>query len=55
MLLPIVATGNHFFFEALAGRVVVAAAFLLARNVTAPRAAPELRWQAAGECAAAPC
>lgn len=55
MLLTIVATGNHFFFDALAGGVVVGVAFLLARSVTAPRGARGPCWRAAGGSAAAPC
>jgi hypothetical protein len=36
MLFTIVATGNHFLFDAAAGGVVVIAAFALARRVAAP-------------------
>ena len=53
MLLTIVGTGNHFFFDAAAGGLVVAAGYLVARAVT--RAAPEPRWQARRESAVAPC
>ncbi len=35
MLLTIVGTGNHFFFDAAAGGIVVALSFLLARRLTA--------------------
>jgi hypothetical protein len=35
MLLTIVGTGNHFFFDAASGGIVVALSFLLARRVTA--------------------
>jgi PAP2 superfamily len=53
MLFTIVATGNHFFFDAAAGGVVVGAGYLFARAVTTePTAA---RWQARRESAAAPC
>jgi hypothetical protein len=37
MLFVIVATGNHFLFDAAAGAVVMAAAWLVARRVAAPR------------------
>jgi hypothetical protein len=40
MLLIIVATGNHFFFDAVAGFVVVAAGWLVAARLRAPAAAP---------------
>jgi hypothetical protein len=35
MLLTIVATGNHFFFDAAAGGVVMGVAYLMARSITA--------------------
>ncbi|HEX2433163.1 MAG TPA: phosphatase PAP2 family protein [Gaiellaceae bacterium] len=38
VLLVIVATGNHFLFDAAAGTLVVAAAYLLAITVLRPRA-----------------
>jgi hypothetical protein len=37
MLFVIVATGNHFLFDAAAGAVVVAVSWLLARRVVQPR------------------
>jgi hypothetical protein len=40
MLLVIVATGNHFFFDAFAGAVVVAGGWLLARPLVCARAEP---------------
>jgi hypothetical protein len=40
MLLIIVATGNHFLFDAVAGGVVVAAGWLAASRLRAPVAAP---------------
>src|SRR5918911_1475425 len=43
MLFVIVATGNHFFFDALAGAVVVAAAAALARAFTADASAQARR------------
>jgi hypothetical protein len=53
MLLTIVGTGNHFFFDAAAGGVVVAAGYLVARAVT--RRAPEPHWRGPRESAVAPC
>lgn len=52
MLLIIVATGNHFFFDAAAGAIAIGAGFLVASWVDS-RAKPERRWQAARESAAA--
>ena len=43
MLLTIVATGNHFFFDAVAGGVAVGAAFLLVKLVSADTRAPDWR------------
>jgi hypothetical protein len=44
MLLIIVATGNHFFFDAFAGGIVVAAGYRMARALTsAPDRAESLR------------
>ncbi len=40
MLLIIVATGNHFIFDAVAGAVVVAAGWLVASRLAAPAALP---------------
>jgi hypothetical protein len=37
MLFVIVATGNHFLFDAAAGAVVVVVSWLLARRVVQPR------------------
>jgi hypothetical protein len=53
MLLTIVGTGNHFFFDAAAGGIVVAAGYLFARALTSR--APEQRWQQRPESAPAPC
>jgi PAP2 superfamily len=53
MLFVIVATGNHFFFDALAGGLVVAAAAAVARALSAPAIAPGRRARA--ESAVAPC
>jgi hypothetical protein len=53
MLLTIVGTGNHFFFDAVTGGIVVAGAFLLARRVTG--AARARNWQARPASAVAPC
>jgi PAP2 superfamily protein len=39
MLFVIVATGNHFLFDAAAGALVMAAAWLVARRVAGPRLA----------------
>jgi hypothetical protein len=52
MLLTIVGTGNHFFFDAITGGIVVAAAFLISRRVTG---APATRWQGPSGSAVAPC
>src|SRR5919198_1221288 len=43
MLLTIVATGNHFFFDAVAGGVAVGAAFVLVKLVSADTRAPDWR------------
>jgi len=40
MLLIIVATGNHFLFDALAGGLVVAFGWLVAARLRAPRVEP---------------
>ena len=53
MLLTIVGTGNHFFFDAAAGGIVIAAGYLVARAVTTR--APEPHWQGRPESAVAPC
>ncbi len=39
MLFVIVATGNHFFFDAAAGGITVLVAWLLARGLVSRRAA----------------
>jgi hypothetical protein len=44
MLFDIVATGNHFLFDAATGGLVVVAAWLIARRIVrTPRRAPQLR------------
>jgi hypothetical protein len=54
MLFIIVATGNHFFFDALAGGLAIGAGYVIASWADSPaRRAP--RWQPARESAAAPC
>jgi hypothetical protein len=53
MLFVIVATGNHFFFDAVAGAAVVLAAAALARALTADASARVLR--APGASAVAQC
>ena len=40
MLLIIVATGNHFLFDAVAGGLVVAAGWFVASRLAAPAAGP---------------
>ena len=40
MLLIIVATGNHFLFDAVAGGLVVAAGWFVASRLAAPAAPP---------------
>jgi hypothetical protein len=50
MLLTIVGTGNHFFFDAASGGIVMALSFLLVRRVSGPDAA--LRRQARAGSAA---
>jgi hypothetical protein len=52
MLLVIVATGNHFFFDAAGGALAVGAGFLVASWVGAPDTRVR-RWQAARGSAAA--
>jgi hypothetical protein len=52
MLLVIVATGNHFFFDAAAGAVAIGAGFAVASWVDSP-ATRVGRWQAGPESAAA--
>jgi PAP2 superfamily len=53
MLLTIVGTGNHFFFDAAAGGIVIVAGYLVARGLAAAR--PERHWRERGETAVAPC
>jgi hypothetical protein len=54
MLFIIVATGNHFFFDALAGGLAIGAGYVIASWADSPaRRAP--CWQPARESAAAPC
>jgi hypothetical protein len=52
MLLVIVATGNHFFFDAAAGALAIAAGYAVASWVDSP-ATRVRRWQPARESAAA--
>jgi hypothetical protein len=52
MLFVIVATGNHFFFDAAAGALAIAAGYAAASWVDSP-ATPVRRWQPARESAAA--
>jgi hypothetical protein len=54
MLLVIVATGNHFFFDALAGGIAIAAGFAVASWIDSPTTRRR-RWQSAAGSAAAPC
>jgi hypothetical protein len=54
MLLVIVGTGNHFFFDAAAGGLAVGVGYLIASWIESP-ARPAPRWQPAGESAAALC
>jgi hypothetical protein len=53
MLLTIVGTGNHFFFDAAAGGIVVGAGYLFARAVAS--GATAARWQGRQESVVAPC
>jgi PAP2 superfamily protein len=52
MLLTIVGTGNHFFFDAAAGGVVIAGSFLAAKLVNG---APARSWQGQRGSAVVPC
>jgi hypothetical protein len=54
MLLVIVGTGNHFFFDAAAGGLAVGLGYLAASWIESP-ARPVRRWRPAGESAAALC
>jgi hypothetical protein len=51
MLLTIVGTGNHFFFDAASGGIVVALSFLLVQRVSRPDAARRSRARAASAAA----
>lgn len=51
MLLTIVGTGNHFFFDAATGGIVVVLSFLLVRRLSGPDAAIRLRARAASAAA----
>jgi hypothetical protein len=53
MMVVIVATGNHFFFDAAAGALAIGAGYLLARALDAPRR--ERQWRSAAGSAAATC
>jgi hypothetical protein len=55
MLLVIVATGNHFFFDAAGGAVAIGIGFLFASWVGESPAKPERRRQSGRESAAAMC
>ncbi len=54
MLLVIVGTGNHFFFDAVGGALAIGAGFLAATRLETP-ARHVRRWQPARESAAAMC
>jgi PAP2 superfamily len=54
MLIVIVATGNHFFFDALAGGIAIAAGFAVASWIDSPTTRRR-RWQSAAGSAAVPC
>jgi len=54
MLLVIVGTGNHFFFDAVGGALAIGAGFLAASRLET-RAKRVQRWQPARESAAAMC
>jgi hypothetical protein len=54
MLLVIVGTGNHFFFDAVGGGLAVSFGYLIASWVERP-AKPERHWQPARESAAVLC
>jgi hypothetical protein len=53
MLLVIVATGNHFFFDAAGGALAIGVGFLFASWVGAPDTRVRRRWQSAPGSAAA--
>ena len=52
MLLVIVATGNHFFFDAMGGALAIGVGYLAASWVESPARRVQ-RWQAGRESAAA--
>jgi hypothetical protein len=54
MLIVIVGTGNHFFFDAAAGGLAIAVGYLAARRIESPAKRVQ-RWQPARESAAATC
>ncbi len=53
MMLVIVGTGNHFFFDAAAGALAIAVGFLAASWVSAPEAKPAPKQRAVRESAVA--
>jgi hypothetical protein len=53
MMVVIVATGNHFFFDAAAGAVALAAGYVVARSISAPASTPALTRRAVRESAVA--
>src|SRR6266542_5403690 len=53
MMLVIVGTGNHFFFDAAAGALAIAVVFLAASWVSAPEAKPAPKQRAVRESAVA--
>lgn len=53
MMIVIVATGNHFFFDAAAGALAIAAGYLVATGISAPRTRRAPRPRAARESAVA--
>ena len=55
MLLVIVGTGNHFFFDAAGGAVAIGVGFVAASWAAPSPARRGKRWQAAPESAAAMC
>src|SRR6266511_1876444 len=53
MMIIIVATGNHFFFDAAAGALAIGAGYLLASALDGPRC--ERQWRSGSGSAAATC
>jgi PAP2 superfamily protein len=51
MLLTIVGTGNHFFFDAASGGIVMALSFLIVRRLSGPDASSRSRSRAAAAAA----